>query len=257
MTVVLKVGGRVIEEEAAFTALAHDLTVAAVERLVVVHGGGAAVSRLSRRMGVAPRFVDGVRQTGAEEIDIVDMVLAGAVNTAFVRRVRRLRPVGITGNDGNLVTAARTGPRSHTGTVVSVDPAIIIALWAAGFTPIVASVAQDESGTALNVNADQIADAIARALRADLLCYLSDVDGVLVDGEPIRCLSTDDVEHRIADGTVHGGMAAKLRSARDAIAAGVTRVTIGRVRAAGDVVDLLHHRRGTRIQLGACKENET
>lgn len=257
MTVVLKVGGRVVEDSAASAALLHDLAAVAVERIVVVHGGGAAVSRMTERMGLEPRFVDGIRQTSAPEMDIVDMVLAGAVNTTLVRRARQVRPVGINGNDGGLITAVRTAPESHTGTVTAVDTAIIDALWDAGFTPIVASVAQDETGTALNVNADQVADAIARALAADLLCYVSDVEGVLANDRLVPRLSTAAIEQHIADGTVHGGMAAKLRSAQSAIAAGVKQITIGSVHAVGDLTDLLHHRRGTRIQSGAEKESST
>lgn len=257
MTVVIKVGGRVIEDSAAFAALLHDLAAVTVERIVVVHGGGAAVSRVTERMGLEPRFVDGIRQTSAEEMDIVDMVLAGAVNTTLVRRARAIRPVGINGNDGGLITAARTAPESHTGTVTAVDTAIIDALWAGGFTPIVASVAQDAAGTALNVNADHVADAIARALRADLLCYVSDVDGVLANQQLVPRLSTAAIEAHIAAGTVHGGMAAKLRSAQSAIAAGVKQITIGSVRATGDLADLLHHRRGTRIHFDAEKESTT
>lgn len=203
-------------------------------RLIVAHGGGAPLSAWSRRLGYEPRFVDGVRVTSDAEMELADMVLAGAVNTAIVRALvaAGVPAVGITGGDGGLITgapvAAPDGAPSRTARPASVNGALVNALLGAGFVPVVASVASDAHGGAVNINADDAAQAVAEAVRAAALVFVSDVDGVRDStGRVIPTITPGEIEPLIDAGVVAGGMAAKVRAAARALRAGVGRVVIG------------------------------
>lgn len=253
---VIKIGGTVAADTTATAGLLQE--IASLEQpVVLVHGGGKTVTAVSRRLGFEPVFRDGIRITTPAEMDVVDMVLAGQVNTALVRlsHSQGLPAVGLTGADGGLLTGrviAPEGPDStatRTARPLHVDPAVLLHLFDGGFLPVVASVGTGEDGGAVNINADDAAQAIAEHLPGATLCYLSDTVGVLDDeGRLIRSVEPRLVEQLIADGVVRDGMAAKLRSCAGALAAGVERVMIARHQAIGDLARVLAGNAGTVIR---------
>ena len=186
---VIKIGGELAGSAGELQELAADL---AVERgWVLVHGGGAEVSQLARRFGVEPRFVDGVRQTSAEEMDYVDMALSGQINKRLVRLFQSagLNAVGLSGSDGRIFTGRPVAPGSRTGDVAAVEPALLLSLLGGGWFPVLCSTSMGDDGLGLNINADSAALAVAAALRARTLVFLSDIPGVLKDGKVIERLT--------------------------------------------------------------------
>ncbi len=250
-TIVVKLGGGAFDTPEGSERFAQDLlTVGDGFRIVVVHGGGKEVTDLSRRLGLEPAFVQGLRMTTSKEMDIVDMVLAGLVNKRLVRvfRSQGLPAVGISGSDGNLVAAAPLGPHTeHTGIVESVDPSLLELLLKAGFVPIVAPPSADSHGRRFNINADSVALGLAEALSADTLLFLSDVPGVRLHETTQQTLSIEVIEREIASGAIGGGMIPKLRSCIAALRGGVKHSIIGQYATAGDLHRLLSRELGTRI----------
>jgi acetylglutamate kinase len=205
---------------------------------VIVHGGGPAVTHVSERLGIETRFVDGVRVTDAETLDVATMVLAGKLNTEVVANLVAggVRAVGLSGVDGGLLQARRqTAPDlGFVGEVVHVGSEIVRTLTADGFVPVVASIAVDETtGQAYNVNADVVASELAVALSAEKLVFLGDVPGLIgPTGDLLSELSAEQGLDLLAQGgVIAGGMIPKLESAVQALKAGVGRVHLvdGRV----------------------------
>lgn len=252
---VIKIGGTVAEDRTITTRLLREIA-ALPNPAVVVHGGGKAVSRISERLGLSPRFVDGVRITSPEEMEIVDMVLAGRVNTELVRAATRegLQAIGLTGADRALLEGALVGDgaTNRTATVHAVHSAPVIAAIENETIPIVATVGIGTDGEAVNINADEAARAIALSLSKEknvVLCYISDIPGVLdPEDAVIGRIAAADAEGLIADGTVTGGMAAKIRSSAAAVLGGISRVVIGGFRGEGDLGKLLRTETGTTIE---------
>jgi acetylglutamate kinase len=215
---------------------------------VVVHGGGRQINALSARLGFPVVKINGLRVTTPEVAEVVQMVLCGPVRSRLVSALEAagLRAVGVSGADGGLLEARITDPDlGRVGEISRVSPALLDALSAAGFTPVVAPVCVDAMGP-LNVNADEAATAVALALSAGDLLFVSDVPGVLVDGVPQASLTAREVEERIAAGDVKDGMAVKLRCAARAFQRGVAVVRIGDLTALTDPVA------GTRLLAGAA-----
>ncbi|MCL1817571.1 MAG: acetylglutamate kinase, partial [Spirochaetaceae bacterium] len=184
-------------------------------------------------------------------MDIVEMVLAGKTNKALVRILsRRLPAVGLAGCDGGFFTAASIDPaaESRTGRVTRVDPRVAFALLGAGYVPVVASTSMDESGGALNINADEVALEIARETGAGALVYVSDIPGILKEGRLIARINAAEAEKEIAAGVITGGMIPKVRSSLRAIQSGVGAVVIGEFRQKGDLARLLNHEAGTTLE---------
>ncbi|MDA3950684.1 MAG: acetylglutamate kinase [Spirochaeta sp.] len=255
MRIVVKVGGTVAEDIAVTTSLLQELKARAGS-VVLVHGGGKAVTRISEHFGITPVFADGVRVTSPEEMELVDMVLAGRVNTELVRLAHRagVAAVGLTGADSSMLSGQLVGDpaRNRTATVARVSPEVIELVLARGLLPVIASVGIGTDGHAVNINADEVARAIAVAMaKTDpdvALCYLSDTPGVLHrDQSVIPTITTDAVERFIADGVIQGGMAAKIRSSAAAIEAGLQRVVIGGYQHSGDLEHLLNGGQGTTV----------
>jgi acetylglutamate kinase len=243
---VVKSGGRLCEEPAGRTRLAR--ACAELDHpLVLVHGGGAQVSRLQQALGVASRFVEGRRVTTSEDLEIVEMVLSGAVNQALVRALTAAgRPaVGLSGCAAGLVTCDLVPGLGRVGTPAGVRAHALSALLGAGFTPVVSPVSLGPDGEAVNVNADEIAGAVSAALGAERLLLLSDVDGVRTGGETRSQVAAGEIEALVAGGHVTAGMIPKLRAAAAAVAAGV-----GEVRIAGFDGVPLGAIRGTRVSAG-------
>ncbi len=237
--VVIKYGGAAMERAPLSRTFAQDVSLlqhAGIHPLIV-HGGGPQISELSERLGVEPRFVDGVRITDRGTLDVATMVLAGKVNTQIVAMLVAggVPAVGLSGVDGALAVARRqTEPDlGFVGEIVRVGAEVLSTLMAKGFVPVVASIAADADGHPLNVNADLMAAELAIGLEADKLVYMNDVPGVIgVDDELLSELSVQEVLDLLArGGTVAGGMIPKLESAARALKAGVGRVHLldGRV----------------------------
>jgi acetylglutamate kinase len=258
MNTVVKIGGTVAEDAAVTRLLFREIAAAGYSgSVVLVHGGGKAVTRISERLGITPVFEDGVRVTPPEEMELVDMVLAGRVNTELVRIAGAVgtEAVGVTGADRRLLTGRCVGDpaRNRTARVDRVDTRVLGTFLAEGVLPIVATVGTGTDGGAVNINADEAARAIAVALAERggevALCYLSDIPGVLDgDGNVISGIVTTGAEALIADGTIRGGMAAKIRAAAGAVTAGVSRVMIGGYLRSGDLEHLLAGTAGTTIR---------
>lgn len=234
---VVKIGGRAQGDPALVPAIVA-LWRSAPGSLVLVHGGGDEVSALQRALGGEPRFDGGRRVTTAAELDLVRMVLSGAVNKRLASALRRANAVGISGEDAGLIEAAVTDATlGRVGHPVRVNPAILARLLTGGFLPVVSPLAReagDDAGAALNVNGDDAAAALAVAIFADELLLLADVAGVLDRGVPIRALDPDSARALIADGVAGGGMSAKLQAACTALEGGVARVRIGDLSAIGN-----------------------
>jgi acetylglutamate kinase len=251
-SILIKLGGTAATDSEKLEPLAREL--ASVRGPVaIVHGGGKEVSEISRRFGLEPVFHDGIRMTSEAEMDVVEMVLCGLANKRLVRRLLQcgVNAVGISGADGGLVTGARIGgvdgTPSRTATVASMNPFLVRDLWVCGYVPVIASPASDETGAAVNINADDTAFALAGAMGVGSLLFLSDVPGVLIDGEPVASLSPATASARIASGEISGGMIPKVRNAMTALEHGVAQVVIGSYERRGDLEALLGGDRGTAI----------
>jgi acetylglutamate kinase len=245
---VVKLGGEVLKDDHALDGVAgqvsllHSLGI----RIVVVHGGGPQATALSRRLGVEPRIVAGRRVTDDAALDVAKMVYAGTLNVAVLAALRRhqLQAVGLSGVDGELITARRRPPVTvvddsgatvsvdygHVGDIESVDPRVLTTVMEARFVPVVASLAGDDDGNVYNVNADTVAESLAIALRALKLVYLTSVPGVLRDPKDPASLVTfadpDDLAELMASGALSGGMRPKVEACIRAATGGVERTHI-------------------------------
>ena len=254
--IVIKIGGRSAAQLSRLDALCADMAnLQTVARPVLVHGGGAEVSELSKKLGLEPQFIDGIRMTTGPEMDVVDMVLAGLMNTRLLRRAAKagLRAVGLSGVDAGLwraqsIGAGADGQPNRTGRVVSINPEVVHHLSTGGYAPILSSVAVDADGDGLNINADDAALALAEALHANALIYVSDIPGVLKDGAVISRLTPKRIEAEIATGVIQGGMIPKVRASASALTHGVRRVVIGDYEGEGDLAALIEGHRGTIIE---------
>ncbi len=236
-TVVLKVGGAAMAEPRLTASFAQDIALLRLAgiRPVVVHGGGPQISALSERLGLTPRFERGLRVTDAETLDVARMVLVGRINKDIVGQINRqgIAAAGLSGDDGDLIVAAPRGDGSlgFVGTVVEIRAALLETLLA-DFVPVIASTATDGGGQAYNVNADETAAAIAVALRAEKLVYLTDVPGLYDEDEELLSeVSLAEAEALVANGIVRGGMIPKVEGVVQAMKGGVRRAHIldGRV----------------------------
>ena len=241
---VVKLGGNKLDRPEWLAACADALKL--LEPVVVVHGGGRAVTALSRRLGLPVEQRDGLRVTTPEVAEVVEMVLAGPANRAVVAALRAvgLDAIGLSGVDGGLLTAQPSAAAlGHVGEITAVRASLLESLLLAGLTPVVAPVAPaaGREGVPLNVNADHAAAAIAAALRAKELLYVSDVPGVVVDGVAQDCVATSDIEVLIELGVATDGMATKLRAGAAALQTGAQAVRIG------DLHLLGHPTSGTRL----------
>jgi acetylglutamate kinase len=202
-------------------------------RPVIVHGGGPQIESMLERLGRTSTFVDGLRVTDDATMEVVEMVLGGRLNREIVELVNRAggRAIGLTGNDASMILVRRRvvdgRDLGRVGEVVAVDADPIRAVSDAGYVPVVAPLGVDPAGLTYNVNADEAAGAIARALSAEKLILLTDVEGVKDrDGRLISRLTRDEVRKLIAEGTIQGGMIPKLECCLDALAGGVERTHV-------------------------------
>lgn len=239
--VVVKIGGHAMYDSDLATRFAQDVVLmhSVGIRLVVVHGGGPQIGALMERLGIKSEFREGLRVTDAETLEVARMVLVGKVNRDIVSGINAHGPlaVGLSGEDAGLITASARNPQlGYVGDVESVNPAIVESLLAESLIPVVSTIGADPSGQAYNINADTVAAALATALGAERLLYLTDVEGLFRDtddpeSEIISVLDSASLEKMLIEGTVSGGMIPKVRACIDAVTGGVASAHIvdGRV----------------------------
>jgi acetylglutamate kinase len=235
-TVVIKYGGSAMSDEHLRHSFAGDVTLLSLVgiRPVVVHGGGPRITETLQRMGVESSWIDGLRVTDEATLDVVQSVLAGVVNPDIVRLLtgHDAKSVGITGIDGGLLSVRQKDERlGFVGEIERVDPDVLRQIIDAGFVPVVAPLGRGlEDGKVYNVNADTAAGAIAAALEAEKLVYLTDVEGVYRDHERqqglVQRLTLTELVELLESGVVEGGMLPKLASCVEAMEAGVHRAHI-------------------------------
>ena len=234
-TVVIKYGGHAMEDPALADLFAQDVVLMRLVGMnpVVVHGGGPQISDLMRRLGKEPEFVDGLRVTDAESVDIVRMALVGKVNREIVAALNQhgSLAVGLSGEDAGLIKVEMRDERlGFVGDVTSIDASIVQKLCNEELIPVIATVGVDELGQAYNINADTVAGAIALALQAEKLVYLTDVHGVYADypdeSSLVTGIDSAGLEDLLAAGKADGGMIPKLESCLAALRGGVRRAHI-------------------------------
>ena len=245
--IVIKYGGNAMTDEKLKQSFADDVVLLKLVGLnpVIVHGGGPQIEQLLAKIGKKGEFVQGMRVTDAETMDIVEMVLAGQVNKEIVELINHAggRAVGLTGQDGGLIRARKlmiankdkpgeSIDLGQVGEIQSLDPSVIQTLTANGFIPVIAPIASGESGETYNINADVVAGKVAEVLKAEKLVLLTNTAGVLdQNGRLLTGLTARQIDDLFADGTISGGMLPKISSALDAARGGVNSVHIidGRV----------------------------
>jgi len=246
-TIVVKYGGSAMTEPALQKSFAHDVVLLKLVGMnpVVVHGGGPQIEALLNRIGKKGEFVQGMRVTDAETMDVVEMVLGGAVNKDIVTLINQAggKAVGLTGQDGSFIHAKKLllpdkdRPQQlldigQVGEIDAIDPKVIFALEQGGFIPVVAPIGVGANGESFNINADLVAGKLAEILKAEKLVLLTNTPGVLdKDGKLLTGLTPKRIDALFADGTLSGGMLPKISSALDAARSGVKSVHIidGRV----------------------------
>lgn len=276
---VVKLGGEVLEKADARSRVAAQLALLSSlgVRIVVVHGGGPQVSALSTRLGIEPQIVAGRRITCEKTLAVVEMVIAGQLNTTLVATLRAegLRVVGMTGVDAGLITARRRPPVTiqddagqsrtvdfgHVGDIVRVDPRVITTLLDAGIVPVIGSLAGDDSGAVYNINADTLAESLAVALRAQKLVFLTGAPGVLRDARDPTTLvafaDPDDLGALLQSGAITGGMRPKVEACIRAATSGVERTHILDGRAADGLLFEVFTGAGCGTMIVGRKEKAT
>lgn len=249
-TIVVKYGGNAMTDEALKVSFAQNIVLLKLVGLnpVVVHGGGPQIGGLLKKLGKESHFVDGMRVTDSETMDVVEMVLGGLVNKEIVNLINQQggSAVGLTGKDGNLIQASKLEVTAasedlktpeiidigHVGEVRAINTQAVDMLINSDFIPVIAPIGVDAQGHSYNINADLVAGKMAEVLGAEKLMLLTNVAG-LEDkkGQILTGLSTQEVDKLISDGTIYGGMLPKIRCALDAVNNGVTSAHIidGRV----------------------------
>jgi acetylglutamate kinase len=249
-TVVIKYGGNAMVDETLKQGFARDVVLLKLVGInpVVVHGGGPQIGDLLKRLGKSSEFVQGMRVTDRETMDVVEMVLGGLVNKQIVNLINRHggSAVGLTGKDGDLIRARKFVVKhnsevlneteiidlGHVGEVESIDVGVVDMLVHSNYIPVIAPIGVGDDGYSYNINADLVAGKVAQVLKAEKLVLLTNTPGLLdADGKLLTGLSAERVNELVADGTIHGGMLPKIRCALEAVQQGVntSHIIDGRV----------------------------
>ena len=266
-TIVIKYGGNAMTDEALKHSFARDVVLMKLVGMnpVVVHGGGPQIGQLLERIGKKSEFIEGLRVTDSETIDVVEMVLGGLVNKNIVALINAHggRAVGLSGKDGELIRARKLVLRKegatddadivelgYVGEIESINPSVVDTLDEGDFIPVIAPIGAGQDGKTYNINADTVAGKLAVTLGAEKLILLTNTSGVLdQQGELLTGLSESRVEELIQEGVISGGMLPKVRCALDAVSGGVRTATIsdGRVPHATLLETLTDQGIGTQI----------
>jgi acetylglutamate kinase len=231
VTNVVKLGGNEIDSAEFLQSFAH-IIAGQPEPPVIIHGGGKEIAALQGRLGIEPRFIDGLRVTDEASLQIVEMVLGGSINKRLVRTfsLAGARAIGLSGADVNLLRTeplrVAAGELGYVGHITEVNTAALRMFLSQGIVPVIAPIGFGLDGGAYNINADHVALAVARALNATALQFVTNVPGVKLDGAVATRLTPEQIEAHIASGQISGGMVQKVKSAVAAIRAGVARVVI-------------------------------
>ena len=229
-TVVVKLGGNAIVDDELASQFAQDIVLMQSVGIkpVVVHGGAPQIGSMLDRIGMDSQFVDGLRVTDGDTLDVARMVLVGKVNRDIVSSINIHGPlaVGISGEDAGLITAtSRHEDLGFVGEIQAVNPTIINGLLKEGHIPVVSSIGADDKGQAYNINADTVASSLAAALEAKRILYLTDIEGLRADMEDpeshISQIMSSDLQNLIDNGTISGGMIPKAQACLEAVQAGV------------------------------------
>jgi acetylglutamate kinase len=228
--IVLKISGHELDDAAYLREFASILAQQN-QPVIIVHGGGKEISALQTRLGIEPRYIDGVRITDPDSLSLVEMVMCGTINKRLVRTLLAagVQAIGLSGVDGGIVQAVKmqhpTVDMGFTGQITRVNANPLQTLLDQGYTPVLAPVSLGED-TSYNVNADSVAGAVAAAVGASRVIFISNVPGVMQNGEVLPTLTSAQVEALIADGTIFGGMIPKVKTALEALTSGIRQSVI-------------------------------
>ena len=241
-TIVIKYGGNAMIDDALKQSFARDVVLMKVVGMnpVVVHGGGPQISGTLKRVGKSTEFIDGLRVTDSETMDVVEMVLGGLVNKEIVNLINSHggKAVGLSGKDGDMIRARKLSSGKadvdygHVGEVQRINPALVRTLEADGFIPVIAPIGAGDDGATYNINADSVAGALASVLNAEKLILMTNTPGVLdKQGDLLTGLNADQISDLKQDGTIQGGMLPKVDCALGAVNSGVktSHIIDGRV----------------------------
>ncbi|MBF0278549.1 MAG: acetylglutamate kinase [SAR324 cluster bacterium] len=228
--IVIKYGGAAMIEEELKVHFARDIVLLQSLGMcpVIVHGGGPEVSRAMEQLGQEVSFIDGLRVTSAENIKVAEMVLSGTINKEIIAHLNTFdgKAVGLSGKDGHLIEAYKKAPVSgvdlgYVGGVKSTNPEILHVLLREKFLPVVSPIGLGKDGVTYNLNADTVASSIAVALKADKIIFMTDVDGIMVDGKLQSELNSEEVKKLIKKQVIRGGMVPKAEAILTSVASGV------------------------------------
>ena len=231
--VVIKYGGSAMTNEIIKKSVLKDIAVLKSVGLkpIIVHGGGKDINRMLDRVQIKSEFKNGLRVTDCDTLEIAEMVLSGKVNKGLVTHLEQIgtHAVGLSGKDGNMITVEKVMPQGedigYVGKITKVDTTLINALLEQGYTPIISTIGLDEKYHAYNINADDVATAIARAVKASKLVFLTDIEGVLQDPNNSK-IDTASAKELFENGVITGGMIPKLKNCLEAVQNDVKRVHI-------------------------------
>ncbi|MAH81269.1 MAG: acetylglutamate kinase [Rickettsiales bacterium] len=233
--VVIKYGGSLMINDDLKPLFAKDIALLKLIGVhpVIIHGGGKEISKWMERLGKESVFIDGLRVTDSETLEITEMVLSGKINSEIVSMIHKVegKSVGLSGKDGPLFTAKKIRSKRNqdlgfVGDIENVDTSLILTLIEKGYIPVISSIGLSKEHESLNMNADHVAECIASALNASKLIYLTDVDGLVIDNKLRSKLTLKQAETLLSHKDVIGGMLPKLTCASSAIKNGVNRVHI-------------------------------
>ncbi|MGC8942284.1 MAG: acetylglutamate kinase [Sulfurihydrogenibium sp.] len=250
-TFVIKYGGNAMDKADLRSAFAQDVLMLKYIGInpVIVHGGGPQIGQYLKKMGLESKFVGGLRVTDRETMDIVEMVLGGLVNKSIVQLINsysggHVKAVGITGKDGELIKARKLDAEEyfksmgdfrptelidlgHVGEVEKINPQLLKHLDEDNYIPVIAPIGYDDEGNAYNINADFVAAAVAAALNAEKVLFLTDIEGLKdAEGKTVSSISTQEIENMIKEGTIKGGMIPKVKACIQAVENGVNKAHI-------------------------------
>ncbi len=230
MVTVIKISGHYLDDDSLLKQFAG-IVSNYDDEVVIIHGGGKEITQLQARLNIEPHYVDGLRITDAESLSLVEMVLCGTVNKRLVRYLLAcgVDAQGMSGVDRGLVRAVKMQHANvdmqYTGTVVAVRESVIFEMLSHGVTPVISPVSVGDTSN-FNLNADPVTGAIANAISADKVIFISNVEGVLVNDVHAKSMTAEQVESYIDDGTIYGGMIPKVQTALDVLKSGIPQVVI-------------------------------